>query len=187
MGNCFSFRGHKNNIKNVPRGVNMTQREDMDVEHATVVADVSKLRQILLEAKRTGKRTALCHGCFDGLHHGHIELFTKAKDVADVVIVGVEGDEYIHRVKGEGRPYHVLKDRIEAIVKTNLVQYVIAIEPGDGGIYRKLYVYLSPDFLLTAEDEILMKKTRDAEEANVKVVVIEKTCSSNSMKGRSLF
>jgi len=131
---------------------------------------VEKLREILLNTKKTKEKIALCHGCFDGLHKGHLELFKKAKEVANIIIVGVESDDYIKRVKGEGRPFHKLRSRVAAITNTSLVDYVFVIPQGNYKIYKKLYMDLKPDYLVTAVDDVYPKKKKDAAEAKVQLI-----------------
>lgn len=136
---------------------------------------VEELREILLNTRKTKEKVALCHGCFDGLHKGHFRLLEKAKEVADIVIVGVESDNYIRRAKGNKRPFYGLQDRIVAITKTGLVDYVFVVPPGNCRIYKKLYMDLKPDYLVTATDEFCRKKKKDAVEAEIQVITDEKT------------
>jgi D-beta-D-heptose 7-phosphate kinase/D-beta-D-heptose 1-phosphate adenosyltransferase len=65
--------------------------------------------------------TGFCNGCFDGLHAGHLNLLKEANKVCSVLIVGLNTDEYIKRVKGPHRPLFVYDDRAMMIVR--------AIEP----------------------------------------------------------
>jgi len=135
--------------------------------------NIRKLQGILQKTRKSGKKIALCHGCFDGLHDGHIKLFQKAKNKADMVIVGIENDEYVRTIKGSNRPFYGLCDRIEAVVKTGLVDYVFVIPKGNSRIYKKLYLDLKPDCLVTAVDEIFRKKKKDAMSANIKLILIK--------------
>lgn len=136
---------------------------------------VEELRGILLNTKKTKEKVALCHGCFDGLHEGHLKLFEKAREVADIVVVGVENDNYIRRAKKWGGPFYKLLDRIMAITKTGLVNYVFVVPSGNCRIYKKLYMDLKPDYLVTATDEIYQKKKKDALEVGIQVIT---TCKN---------
>lgn len=132
-----------------------------------------KLQGILKILKESGKKIAFCHGCFDGLHDGHIKLFQKAKRLADIVVVGIERDEYIKGAKGEHRPFYPLSDRIEAIIKTGLIDYVFVIPKGNPKKYKKLFLDIRPDYLVTAIDEMLQKKKEDAITAGIKLILIK--------------
>lgn len=141
--------------------------------------NIRKLQKVLEEARRERKKIALCHGCFDGLHEGHLSLFRKAKEVATIVVVGIENDGYITRVKNDQGPFLKLQDRIKAIKKTGLVDHIFIVPTGDAKIYKKLYLDLRPDYLVTVVDEIIQKKKKDAVEASIRLVTIkEKNHSS---------
>ncbi|MBI3579771.1 MAG: adenylyltransferase/cytidyltransferase family protein, partial [Ignavibacteriales bacterium] len=60
-------------------------------------AEVVKIRS---ELKKSGKRVVFTNGCFDILHRGHIDYLTKAKALGDVLIVGMNDDNSVRRLKG---------------------------------------------------------------------------------------
>ena len=124
--------------------------------------------------RNNGKRIAFCHGCFDGLHDGHLNLFKKGKEISDILLIGIESDEYIKENKGGSKPKYPAKERIRNITATNLVDFVFLIPYSDNSIYQRLYQTIRPHFLITATDEILSKKRRDAEKFNIQVITIEK-------------
>lgn len=138
-------------------------------------SDIQKLQKILEKTRQRGKKAVLCHGCFDGLHEGHLRLFQKARELADLVVVGIEGDRYIKQAKGKGKPFCQLRDRIDAVIKTGLVDHVFVIPSGSAKVYKEIYRDLRPDFLVTAIDELTEKKERDAIEVNMAFITIEKT------------
>src|SRR5690606_700037 len=73
-----------------------------------------------------GKRIVFTNGCFDILHSGHVSYLNRAKHLGDVLIVGVNTDESIRRLKGEKRPIHPLRDRLEVLSGLSAVNHVIA-------------------------------------------------------------
>jgi len=137
--------------------------------------EIKKLKKTLEKLRQPGEKVALCHGCFDGLRGGHLRLFQKARELADIVVVGIEGDKYIKQAKGKGKPFCQLHDRIDAVRKTGLVDHVFVIPPGNAKVYKEIYRDLRLDFLVTAIDELTEKKERDAAEANMTFITIEKT------------
>lgn len=69
--------------------------------------------------------TILATGCFDVLHVGHIRMFEAAKEFGGYLIVGINGDERIRALKGPGRPFFTLAERMEVITTLRCVDAVI--------------------------------------------------------------
>ena len=74
--------------------------------------------------KSKGKRVVFTNGCFDILHRGHVEYLTRAKALGDVLIVGVNSDESVTRLKGPGRPIVEQEDRAVIVAALAAVDYV---------------------------------------------------------------
>jgi D-glycero-beta-D-manno-heptose 1-phosphate adenylyltransferase len=80
----------------------------------------------LVEADRAAGRTvALANGCFDLLHAGHVRYLEAAAAEADRLIVAVNDDEAVRRLKGEGRPILPADDRAELVAGLRAVDYVL--------------------------------------------------------------
>jgi len=62
--------------------------------------NIVKIQNSLRQAKQQGKKIAFCHGCFDVFHLGYLELLSKTKEVADIVVVGIEKD-FIYKTMQE--------------------------------------------------------------------------------------
>jgi len=78
-----------------------------------------------LATERThGRKIAFANGCFDVLHVGHIRYLQGAKDAADILVVGVNGDDSVRELKGEGRPVMPAQERAELIAAIRGVDYV---------------------------------------------------------------
>lgn len=73
-----------------------------------------------------GDRVVLTNGCFDILHRGHVTYLSRAKALGDVLIVGVNTDEGVHRLKGADRPVNSLDDRVGVLSGLSCVDYVVA-------------------------------------------------------------
>lgn len=145
-----------------------------------VNCDLNKIKEDLQSKRKAGSKAAFCHGCFDGLHEGHLLLLRKAREVAEIVVVGIESDDYVRRMKGKNRPYFHLKERIQALIETGLIDYAFVIPNSeDIKIYGQLYLELKPDFLVTAQDEIFEKKGSDAKAAGIKLISVGKTHHSS--------
>jgi len=83
----------------------------------------------IAEGMRQQSRTiALANGCFDPLHHGHIEMLRFAKTQADFLFVAVNTDESIQRLKGRDRPRFPLFDRVSSLLELRCVDFVVSFE-----------------------------------------------------------
>lgn len=96
-----------------------------------------------VEAARTdGARIVLANGCFDVLHVGHVRYLAGARELGDVLVVGINSDEQVARLKGAGRPVLPATERAEIVASLECVTYVtIFAEP----TVTELLLALKPD------------------------------------------
>jgi D-beta-D-heptose 7-phosphate kinase/D-beta-D-heptose 1-phosphate adenosyltransferase len=73
-----------------------------------------------------GRRIVLTNGCFDILHRGHIAYLARAKSLGDVLVVAVNTDDGVRRLKGPDRPVNSLEDRVEVLAALGCVDHVVA-------------------------------------------------------------
>jgi len=109
--------------------------------HAKVgsLADVSRR---VAEARASGRTIALANGCFDLLHVGHVRYLAGAKAEADLLVVGVNGDDSVRRLKGAGRPLLDAPDRALLVAALRSVDQVVVFEEDD---VTRLLLELRPD------------------------------------------
>ncbi len=88
------------------------------------VGDQEKLLQIVNQLKSEGKRIVLTNGGFDLLHVGHIRCLRGAKALGDVLIVAVNDDESMKKLKRAGRPIMPEKERIEILEAMECIDYI---------------------------------------------------------------
>jgi len=100
-------------------------------------------------ARREGRSIVFTNGCFDILHAGHIQLLRKARSFGDVLIVGINSDSSVARLKGEGRPVHCIDDRCAILSELESVDIVVAFEDDTP---MKLLEVLKPDVLVKGGD-----------------------------------
>jgi D-beta-D-heptose 7-phosphate kinase/D-beta-D-heptose 1-phosphate adenosyltransferase len=74
--------------------------------------------------RKAGKRVVFTNGVFDLLHRGHLDILTKAKSFGDVLVVGLNSDESVRRLKGPGRPINRQRDRAALLLALRPVDYV---------------------------------------------------------------
>jgi D-beta-D-heptose 7-phosphate kinase/D-beta-D-heptose 1-phosphate adenosyltransferase len=90
-------------------------------DHATLTACVAA-------ARREGRRVVFTNGCFDIIHRGHVTYLSRAKALGDLLVVGVNSDESVRRLKGRDRPINCLEDRLGVLTALSCVDYVISFE-----------------------------------------------------------
>ena len=95
------------------------------------------------------KSVIFTNGCFDLLHKGHIDLLNKASTFGDILIVGLNSDESVKRLKGENRPIQPIEIRIKNILP---LEAVTAISIFEGDTPLDLIQTIRPDILVKGED-----------------------------------
>ena len=81
--------------------------------------------QIFDDLRRENKKIVFTNGCFDIIHVGHVRYLTEAKSFGDILIVGLNTDESVRRLKGNSRPINNQNDRAEVLLGLKAVDYVI--------------------------------------------------------------
>lgn len=92
------------------------------------VTEVSSLSARLEFYRQQGRRIVFTNGCFDILHCGHIAYLNRAKALGDILVIGVNSDESIHRIKGPTRPINTLSDRVQVLAALTCVDCIIAFD-----------------------------------------------------------
>jgi D-beta-D-heptose 7-phosphate kinase/D-beta-D-heptose 1-phosphate adenosyltransferase len=84
--------------------------------------------QSLAELRRQGRRIVFTNGCFDIVHSGHTAFLRAARSLGDVLVVGLNSDDSVTRLKGIGRPVNRLSDRAKVLAALDSVDFVLAFE-----------------------------------------------------------
>ena len=91
------------------------------------------------EARRSGRTVAFANGCFDLLHVGHVRYLEAASREADLLVVAINDDASVRRLKGEGRPIMPAADRAELVAALRCVDFVVVFdEPTVGPLLETL-------------------------------------------------
>ena len=77
------------------------------------------------DLRRQGKKIVFTNGCFDIIHAGHVRYLTMAKNFGDILIIGLNTDESVRKLKGASRPINTQADRAEVLLGLKAVDYVI--------------------------------------------------------------
>ncbi|CAN5296110.1 hypothetical protein BH20VER2_BH20VER2_08290 [soil metagenome] len=88
------------------------------------ILDASELARISEQLRTAGKSLVVTNGCFDLLHVGHVRYLQAARSLGDALAVGVNGDNSVRALKGEGRPLNHEHDRAEVLAALACVDYV---------------------------------------------------------------
>ena len=107
------------------------------------------IRQQVNQWKQQGVRIAFTNGCFDLLHYGHVHYLAAAKAEADVLIVGVNSDASVTRLKGAGRPIQEEQSRVHLLAALQAVDAVVIFEQDTP---LELIQLIEPDVLLKGGD-----------------------------------
>jgi len=113
------------------------------------VLSLKKIVEIRKELKREGKKVVFTNGCFDILHKGHVYLLKRAKKLGDVLIVGLNSDSSIKRIKGEKRPIFSTRDRAFVLSAIDVVDYIVIFNEDTP---LKLIKAIEPDVLVKGAD-----------------------------------
>jgi rfaE bifunctional protein nucleotidyltransferase chain/domain len=89
----------------------------------TKILDRSEAAEV--RNRHPGKTIVFTNGCFDILHAGHVRYLAAAKQLGDILVVGLNGDESVRELKGKGRPWNSQEDRAEVLAALEAVDYVI--------------------------------------------------------------
>lgn len=120
-------------------------------------------------------KKVLVGGCFDILHFGHVQFLKSAKKQGDFLVVMLESDENVRKLKGKNRPIHTQKQRAEMLKSLRMVDEVVELPPLSGyEEYLKWVKKIKPAVIaVTKNDPKIEYKKKQAEEikAEVKEVV----------------
>ena len=128
------------------------------------------------------KTVVFTNGCFDILHIGHIRYLEQAKVLGDKLIVGVNGDESVRRLKGPGRPINTVSDRVEMLKALECVDEVIVF---DEDTPYALIDRLKPDILVKGGDytidEVVGRDIVESYGGHVEIIPFVKDRSTTSV------
>ena len=136
-------------------GTNTVKRAELraalrtSAPHEGKVLASTDLDDALAAWRREGKRIVFTNGCFDILHAGHVSYLRFARSKGDVLLVGVNDDDSVRRLKGPARPVNGIADRLEVLAAMEMVDAVVPFgEETPAAIIERV----TPDVLVKGED-----------------------------------
>ena len=150
-------------LSNIAAGLVVARTGTSAVTAEEVIARLQELAdhkitdpiEAIKAAKGAGHKIVMTNGCFDILHSGHVSYLEQAKGLGDKLVVGINSDASITRLKGKDRPINNLKDRIALLSALRCVDWVV---PFDGSVDQEGTLQDTPLTLIKAiEPDILVK------------------------------
>jgi cytidyltransferase-related domain len=114
-----------------------------------IISSRDNLRSILERLRAEGKIIVFTNGCFDIIHVGHIKILFEAKKQGDILIVGINDDDSVKRLKGKDRPILPLSARQVILASIEAVDYVV---PFSEDTPENLIKEIEPNVLVKGED-----------------------------------
>ncbi len=139
------------------------------------VLGLEELKKIISMAKSTDKKVVFTNGCFDLIHGGHIEFLQKAKSLGDILVVGLNTDQSVKKLKGEGRPIKNEKERANILSALKYIDYITLFNETTP---EKLIREIRPDILVKGDDykidEVVGREIVEGYGAKVELIPIVK-------------
>jgi rfaE bifunctional protein nucleotidyltransferase chain/domain len=114
-----------------------------------IASDAGALGAALASRRATGARLVFTNGCFDLLHPGHVRYLEAARALGDLLVVGVNDDASVRRLKGPGRPILLLTERAEVLAGLTAVDHVVVFTEDTP---LRVIEALQPDVLVKGAD-----------------------------------
>lgn len=153
MRKCLSLANHAASVAITHLKTYAVSLEEMiDKNLETTQKYFSDWRYLKIELdwlKVESKKIVLTNGCFDLLHSGHIQILKEAKRRGDILVVALNTDDSVSRIKGDGRPIKSLDDRIQVMSAIGFVDFIVAF---DENTPARLIEFLKPDVLVKGGD-----------------------------------
>ena len=105
-----------------------TSREQLTINSQQSIVSLNSLQPILETEKRRGRKIVFTNGCFDIIHAGHIHYLCKARELGDILVVGLNSDASVRKLKGDDRPINNEQDRAFVLSGLKAVDYVVIFE-----------------------------------------------------------
>ena len=111
--------------------------------------ELSELQILRQQYRLENKTVIFTNGCFDILHAGHVRYLTAARALGDILIVGLNSDASVRKLKGKGRPVNPAPDRAEVLAGLRAVDHVVVF---DEDTAEELVRRLQPDIYVKGGD-----------------------------------
>ena len=144
----------------------------------TKIIDRREIAAVAAQLKAAGQTVVFTNGCFDILHAGHVRYLAAARDLGDRLIVGLNSDQSVRRLKGPERPINQAEDRAEVMAALAAVDFIVVFDdPTAAGLVAEI----KPDIYVKGGDY----QTKELPEAAVAASYGGRTVLIPEVPGRS--
>jgi D-beta-D-heptose 7-phosphate kinase / D-beta-D-heptose 1-phosphate adenosyltransferase len=142
--------------------------------HVKTISSLNELDALAHKYRSEGRRIVFTNGCFDILHSGHVSYLQSAKKLGDVLIVGINDDGSIKRLKGAQRPINPLNDRLQVLAALTAVDHVISFGSELDDTPTPLIEIIQPDIFVKGGDytKAQLPEAPTVEKHGGKVVIV---------------
>ena len=146
------------------------------------ILEINSISQYINKWRKKNTNIVFTNGCFDLLHKGHLDLLSKASKYGDILIVGLNSDSSVRKIKGKERPIENEKIRSKNLLKLKYVNYVIIF---DSETPKELIKIIMPNVLVKGGDynetTIVGAKEVISNGGKVKIIPLTKGYSTSSI------
>jgi D-beta-D-heptose 7-phosphate kinase/D-beta-D-heptose 1-phosphate adenosyltransferase len=107
------------------RGTAVVHQHELDSFLKGVRKEISRMEIESFKEKNANRKVVFTNGCFDVLHQGHRKLLQEARELGDILVVGLNSDDSIKRLKGDSRPINTVDQRLEALAALPSVDAIV--------------------------------------------------------------
>jgi len=124
-------------------------QQSLQASHTAAIVDEAQLVDVINQARQRGETLVMTNGCFDILHAGHVHYLEQASRLGDRLIVAVNDDATVQKLKGPARPVNTLQNRLRMLAALAAVDWVV---PFYEDTPERLICRIKPDFLVKGGD-----------------------------------
>jgi D-beta-D-heptose 7-phosphate kinase/D-beta-D-heptose 1-phosphate adenosyltransferase len=147
------------------------------------IVNLQELKNFLPRGKKG--RILLAGGCFDILHVGHVRFLSEAKKMGGYLVVLLENDKNVKRLKGGNRPIFIQKERAEMLSALGSVDLVVLLPTMENDSdYLNLVMKIKPDIIVVTENDLYVEKKKLQAEivgGELRVIPFVKTLSTSAL------
>lgn len=142
----------------------------MDIQKKSIFESAQEVAQFFAPLRKEGKKIVTTNGCFDILHAGHVRYLTEAASKGDFLIVGVNADSTVRKLKGIGRPLQAEQDRVYVLSALKVVAGAFIFHEDDPRAFLEI---IKPDVHVKGGDyssELLERETVERNGGRIEIV-----------------
>jgi len=121
----------------------------LDLINSMIFSRPEEMKYWLAYWRFLQKKIVFTNGCFDIIHRGHVEYLSQAADYGDILIIGLNSDSSVNKIKGKNRPIQDEQSRAEVLAAMQFIDYIVIF---DQETPKQLIEYLQPNVLIKGSD-----------------------------------